>query len=131
MKSSPFAQHATHLLHGGYSPVPLRVGTKRPLFDNWDRLRAAALTHSEIVDLVRQQPRLGLGVAGGFNCLVPIDIDTNDKEITEAIFSTIPEPLVAKKGQDGLDGVLLGPDRHDRGREVQEAARWWQVRNVG
>ena len=51
-----FAQFAALMLEGDYSPVPIKVGEKRPLFDAWDRLRSAALTPAEIEELCRNYP---------------------------------------------------------------------------
>jgi hypothetical protein len=103
MVADAFAQYAAHLLDGGYSPIPLLPGTKRPLFEkNWDRLRSLALEPEEIADLCRQHHDLGLGVAGGFENLVPIDIDTEEPKIARAILDALPPILVAKKGQKGL-----------------------------
>lgn len=98
----PFAQYAAFMLEGDFSPVPIKVGKKRPLFDNWDRLRSAALTPHEIEALCRKHPGLGLGVAGGFMGLVPIDVDTDDREIIDAIMSALPRPEVVKFGQRGF-----------------------------
>ena len=58
-----FAQFAALMLEGDYSPVPIKVGEKRPLFEKWDRLRSAALTPAEIEELCRNYPGLGLEVA--------------------------------------------------------------------
>lgn len=100
--AGPFAQYAEHMLDGGYSPIPLRVGEKRPLFDKWDRLKKAAMVPAEIAQLVRKYPRLGLGVAGGFNCLVPIDVDTEDRDVVMAVCRALPVPVVAKQGRRGF-----------------------------
>ena len=98
----PFAEWAAFMLEGDFSPIPIKVGEKRPLFDNWDRLRSIALTPHEIEGLCRKHPGLGLGVAGGFMGLIPIDVDTDDREIIDAILSALPRPDVAKFGQRGF-----------------------------
>ena len=105
MVTEAFARYAAHMLDGGYSPVPLVAGTKRPLFDNWDRLQSAALTPHEIEALCRKHP--GLGVAGGFEGLVPIDIDVDEPKIVRAILDALPPILVAKQGQKGLGHKLI------------------------
>jgi hypothetical protein len=102
MSNGAFAQYGAYMLQGGYSPLPIRIGTKRPLFNEWDHLRSKTLTESEIAELVRRNPHLGLGVAGGYGGLVPVDVDTDDKEILRAVCSTIPRPVVAKVGQRGF-----------------------------
>ena len=99
---SAFKLHAQELLDNGFSPVPIKAGSKRPLFDHWDMLRAKPLRPSQIRALDHSHPHLGLGVAGGFNCLVPVDIDTNDPAIKRAILEAIPKPMVAKIGVKGF-----------------------------
>ncbi len=97
-----FAEWAEFVLDGDYSPIPIRAGTKRPLFDKWDRLRSTALTPAEIAEMCRKFPDLGLGVAGGFGGLVPVDLDSDDHKITNAVCSALPEILVAKRGRRGF-----------------------------
>lgn len=99
---SAFKRYAVALLENGYSPLPILEGTKRPLFDHWDHLRAKPMDRDQIDYFARKRPNLGLGVAGGFNCLVPVDIDTNDPAIKRAIMGAIPKPLVAKVGAKGF-----------------------------
>lgn len=98
--NSPFAQFAARVLEFGYSPVPLNE--KRPIFDKWDRLRFAALTLAEIEELSRQYGALNLGVAGGFRGLVPIDVDTENREIMLAVVKALPPVKVVKAGQKGF-----------------------------
>ena len=98
---SAFKRYALALLSNGYSPVPLKEGEKRPLFDKWDHLRAHAMNRSEIASLIRKRPNLGLGVAGGFHCLVPVDVDTTQPAIQRAIREVLPRPKVVKMGQKG------------------------------
>lgn len=100
MSGDAFKQWAAHILKGGYSPVPLHG--KRPVFDKWDRLRSKALTPTEIKELCRKYGAMNLGVAGGFNCLAPVDIDTDDHEITLAIAGALPPAMVAKAGRKGF-----------------------------
>ena len=104
-----FAQFAALMLEGDYSPVPIKVGEKRPLFDAWDRLRSAAVTPAEIKELCRNYPGLGLGVAGGFGGLVPIDVDTDDRDIVRAIRGALPPVEVAKRGQKGFTAFYWDP----------------------
>ena len=90
--------------------MPIKVGEKRPLFEKWDRLRSAALTPAEIEELCRNYPGLGLEVAGGFGGLVPIDVDTDDRDIVRAIRGALPPVEVAKRGQKASPlstGILL------------------------
>jgi hypothetical protein len=102
MSQGPFSILAEYMLQGGYSPVPLVPGTKRPMGDEWNRLKVKAMAAEEIRSLWRLEPRLGLGVAGGFNGLVPVDIDTEDGDVVSAILSAIPTPTVVKRGRKGF-----------------------------
>jgi len=96
-----FKRYALALLANGYSPLPILEGSKRPIFNEWDHLRAHAMNRSEIASLIRKRPNLGLGVAGGFHCLVPVDVDTTQPAIQRAIREVLPRPKVVKMGQKG------------------------------
>jgi hypothetical protein len=98
-----FGLYAPLLLRNGYSPVPIEPCSKRPLsaFGDWSRLREISLTEAEIATIAAEHRHAGLGVAGGYGGLVPIDIDTEDKEILAVIATVLPEPLVAKRGRRG------------------------------
>lgn len=110
MERRPFAAMAAHMLEGGYSPVPLRPGQKRPLFEEWDRLRTASLGLREIASIARSEPSAGLGVAGGYGGLTPIDIDVEDRDIQRAIWRALPRPSVAKRGRRGCTVFYWAPD---------------------
>lgn len=103
---SAFRLYATQLRNLGFSPVPILPLEKRPLpvcdhYAHWNELRDKALTVKQIDGLARQRPDLGLGVAGGYNCLVPIDFDMTDPAIKRAAAGAIPRIKVAKRGQKG------------------------------
>jgi Bifunctional DNA primase/polymerase, N-terminal len=100
--SGAFARGAIRLRRQGYSPVPIRVGEKRPLMDGWHKLRTTAMPELEIARLARHSPLLGLGVAGGYGGLVPVDVDTDDPAIVDAVASVLPRPMVAKCGRRGF-----------------------------
>ena len=118
--TGPFAQCAAKLLDKGYSPVPILPGQKRPLpqchfYGHWNELREKALTFKQVQSLIRWRPDLGVGVAGGYNCLTPLDIDTDDPEIKRAISYALPPKSVAKQGKKGgtlfywnADGLIEG-----------------------
>jgi hypothetical protein len=115
---SAFKLHAHDLLERGYSPIPVLHGTKRPLgkcafYEHWDELRSKALLPQQIDILARSN--FGLGVVGGYNCLVPIDFDTDDCEIKRAAIKVLPPVTVAKVGKRGgttfywnSDGLIDG-----------------------
>lgn len=103
---SPFQQYASTLLNNGMSPIPIIPNQKRPLgvcafYEHWNELRERPLLPRQIDILCRSNPYLGLGVAGGFNCLVPVDIDTDDPDIKRAAFKALPPAKVVKQGKKG------------------------------
>jgi hypothetical protein len=106
----PFAAHAAQLLFNGYSPVPILPNTKRPPDENWDVLRENPYTKDAIAREAAARPSLGLGVAGEYAGLVPIDIDTDDPEIVAAVMAVLPAPLVMKKGRKGFTAFYRAPD---------------------
>lgn len=99
-KAAPFGRYAAHMLRGGYAPIPIRTGSKRPLFDEW----RTPLTAAEIEGLARTMPHLGIGVMGGHNGLVPIDVDSDDEALKKAVASALPRPVVMRRGRKGYVG---------------------------
>lgn len=109
-KKGPFALHAAELLLNGYSAVPISPGSKRPPDEKWNVLRSVAYRPDAVELEARLRPNLGLGVAGGYGGLVPIDIDTEDEEIVAAVCSVLPRPNVAKRGRKGYTAFYRAPD---------------------
>jgi hypothetical protein len=107
----PFGLYAPLLLRNGYSPVPIHPGSKRPLgaIGDWSRLRETALNEAEIATIAAEHPDAGIGVAGGYRGLIPIDFDTEDKEILAAINTVLPDALVAKRGRRGATSFYRDP----------------------
>jgi hypothetical protein len=102
-QSHTFSRYAPALVSGGYSPVPIQEGSKRPLpaLGDWSRLRSSPLTIDQIATIGDQHPYAGIGIVGGFGGVVPIDIDTDDPEITATIHSVLPATEVSKRGRRG------------------------------
>lgn len=117
-----FAQGAPALLTTGYSPIPVRFGTRRPLVKHWDRLRSTPMTRHEVGHLAGLYPQLGLAVAGGYGGLVPIDCDTDDQDIIAAITEVLPLPVVAKAGRRGFTAYYRDASRKIGGRKFQTPA---------
>jgi hypothetical protein len=115
-----FGKWGTHMLAGGYSPVPLRAGGKRPLTDKWDHLRKEPMTPAAIATLANRHPNLGLGVAGGYLDLVPVDVDTEDLAIIAAARAVLPPMAVAKKGNRGFTVFYRGKVRARRFKTVEK-----------
>jgi hypothetical protein len=107
----PFGVYAPLLLRNGYSPVPIEPGSKRPLaaLGDWSRLRDVPLIEAEIATITAEYPNAGLGVAGGYHGLVPIDFDTEDREILATVNSVLPDAIVAKRGRRGATAFFRDP----------------------
>ena len=118
----PFAATASLLLQAGYSPIPIEPGDKRPLaaLGGWDRLRTTPLTLDAIAVFEATHPNAGVGVAGGFSGLVPIDFDTEDEDILAAVRSALPEPLVDKKGRRGVTSFFYDPSGSIKARKFKD-----------
>ena len=101
LSRGPFSKHAKELLLRGYSPLPIRPGTKKPSIENWSSSCIRPLDTQATERLSREQSMAGLGVACGFNCLVGFDVDSDDPEIATAIKSVLPDALIGKRGQRG------------------------------
>jgi hypothetical protein len=115
-------RHALALLRNGYSPVPIEPNHQRPLAAlglGWERLRTTPLTPDEIAQIYAGHPDAGLGVAGGFNRLAPIDVDTEVTEIVAAVQAILPVPLVAKRGRRGSTGFCRDPSGLITGRKFK------------
>ena len=107
-KPGPFAAHARQLIENGYSPLAIRPGRKRPLCVAWDSFRTEVVNDKEIVATAKVLPAAGLGVVGGYNDHVPIDVDTDDPKIRAVIGKTLPAVIVAKKGARGASAFFRG-----------------------
>jgi hypothetical protein len=107
-KPGPFVAHAHQLIENGYSPLAIKPGTKRPLCDKWDSFRTEVIKAEEIDATAQVWPAAGLAVAGGYNGLVPIDVDTEDEAIRAIIRKKLPTALVVKKGNRGATAFYRG-----------------------
>jgi hypothetical protein len=101
-----FTQYAPIYHRNGYSTLPIKPGTKRPVQDKWDSLRLTPMKDWEIKRYAAGA--YGIGAVGGFNDLVPMDIDTNDPFIINAIRRVLPPLQVVKTGQKGFTAFFRG-----------------------
>jgi putative DNA primase/helicase len=89
------------LIGHGYSPVPIKPGTKRPLPMRWSEACNQAFGSEALREFASEWPNAGTGIALGYKGLVAIDIDTDDAEFIAAFRKLVPESTVAKRGQKG------------------------------
>jgi hypothetical protein len=60
------------------------------------------MTLAEVDKVAGRYKHLGIGVAGGYNGLVPIDVDTDEPAIVAVMAGVLPSPNVLKKGSKGF-----------------------------
>jgi hypothetical protein len=96
------------LLPMGYSPVWVDPVDGLPHMPKWDRLRTEQMHPESIRWWSSLRPQIGLAVVGGFNDVVPIDVDTSDPEIKAAFLSAMPRPNVARFGTKGFGAFYRG-----------------------
>jgi hypothetical protein len=89
------------LLSNGYSPLPIKQGTKRPALLRWSAACAEPLSPQTLRDEAERCPNAGTGVALGFKGLIAIDRDTDDPEFNAALSKVVPASPVAKRGKKG------------------------------
>ena len=86
---------------------------------DWSRLRDTPLTEAEIAIIATEHRNAGLGVAGGYRGLIPLDIDTEDREILAAINAALPEAIVAKSGRRGATVFFRDPSGLIKARKLR------------
>jgi hypothetical protein len=108
-KDTPYSHNAATLVDNGFSAIPVLPGAKFPgtrrygewvAETGWQRFCDRLPTDIE-TSTWSSWPDAGICVALGMNDVVAIDIDTNDEDITEAIMSVLPAPVVGKSGAKG------------------------------
>lgn len=93
---------AITLKKNGYSPLPVKLGTKTPDLPGWSDYCSKQLTDEQLEMASRRNP--GISVALGFDGLLNLDIDTNDLKIQRIIAGICPPKPVVKLGQRGAGG---------------------------
>lgn len=111
-----FAHWAAFMLDGGYSPIPISTKSGHPLLKRWPELRNKAMSSRSIGELSRKHPDLQLGVIGGHRGLVPIDVDTDDPDVIDAVTGALPEPVVVRQGSKGFVAFYYDPTGKIAGR---------------
>lgn len=76
-----FAIHGEALLNNGYQPVPIKPGSKAPMYPNWSKEIGLGPVHQHI----QQHPDWGVGISN----IHAVDADIPDKPIALAIAAAI------------------------------------------
>jgi len=105
-----FHTYAEPLIHGGYSPLPIVPGEKRPAVKAWSNRCTTPLTLEETRAYAARWPLAGLGVALGFNGVIAIDVDTEVAAHIAAICAVVPPSPAAKAGAKGWTSFYRAPD---------------------
>jgi hypothetical protein len=84
----------------GYSPLPIKGGTKQPALLAWSDRCVKPMSDAEL--RLSNRPGVGLGVACGYNNLIILDIDTDDPKIQKMIARVLPKTPVMRKGRKGF-----------------------------
>lgn len=100
--------HGLELLDLGYSPIWVDHADGLPHMKGWDQYRSKAMHPETVRWWASLKPSAGLAVCGGFNGLVPIDVDSSDPEVKAAFLSVMPRPLVARFGTKGFGCFYRG-----------------------
>ena len=96
---SDFRRDSAALLRNGYSPLPIRRGTKIPDLLAWSDKCANPMNNTEIEIASFRNPYLG--VACGFNSLTGADVDTDEERLQQIIAEVIGKSPVIKRGRRG------------------------------
>ena len=121
-----FAGAHEQLIVNGHSPLPVLPGTKRPACNQWSAACDEPLPAAIRERFARTSDPYGIGVALGFNGVVAVDIDVEDRAIVTALRSVLPQTPVKKRGKKGdtgfyrLDGTTSRRFRDRDNRVVVE-----------
>jgi hypothetical protein len=118
MTDGAFRMFAEALFDGGYSPLPVVPGQKKPALREWSNFCAEPLPRPRIRSYGARRPRASLGVALGYAGVIALDVDTEDAAQLAAIRAAVPASPVAKAGRKGFTafyraapGAVI-PSRH-------------------
>src|SRR5262249_7530538 len=100
---------ALDLLSYGYSPIPVSDEDGLPHVKQWNRHRDEPMDPQLLEWWFTTRPQHGLAVLGGYNGLVPIDVDTDDAGVLRAVSSVLPEASVIRRGSKGFMAFYRDP----------------------
>ena len=90
-QSQIFAAHAGAYHAMGLSAIPLVPREKKPSIFGWQGYASTAVDEATSQQWIREYPNGNIGLAlGQQSNLIMVDIDTDDKEIYDAIMAVLP-----------------------------------------
>jgi len=125
---SPYHQSAANLRENGYHPMPIAPGTKTPgqwQNDNWRPMSGwSKYCDTQPAEFIHDQwekwPDAGICIAHGN--AIGLDIDTDRKDVEEALHAAVTAPHVRRRGQKGWMGYY----RPENGLDALTArVRWY------
>ena len=109
---SRYAETAARYIEGGYSPIPIMPGSKRPGLQyrgedrglgRWQRFCDTPADARQIEAWSDEHTVAGVGIAlGGANNVVAIDIDVAPGPVYDALVDILPTSEWAKEGSKGF-----------------------------
>ena len=100
--SSPYADNYAAYIEAGYSPIPELPSSKKPAISRWSDFCEGPPTKEEAEAWVRRWPHAGIALACGWGGLLPLDYDTDNREIIRAVSGVLPRAAVGKMGRKGF-----------------------------
>lgn len=101
-----FSAHAPAYWAKGIPVIPLRVLSKAPFLDEWQRFCERMPTDAEQSEWLSKHKSNNMGLPlGPCSGMVAIDVDTIDNDVYDAIMAVIPKPVWVRQGAKGLVAV--------------------------
>jgi hypothetical protein len=101
-EAGPFARLASLYRRHGYSPVPVRPGSKAPYISDWSRWNNELQPLELLHEWAERYPDAGLALALGPACgVVALDLDHDIDGLHARVLEAAGPSPVAKKGQKG------------------------------
>lgn len=102
MSSNIFADNAPLYWAAGLQVIPLRPGSKRPFFQDWNRYGTLAISENSKASWLLEYPNYNFGlIPGPISGVAFIDIDVWEQEITDAIVAALPKTPWLRVGAKG------------------------------
>jgi hypothetical protein len=121
-EAGPFARFALAYRRHGYSPVPVRPGSKAPYISDWSRWNNELPPLELVREWAERYPDAGLSLALGPSCgVAAIDFDHDVGGLHARILEAAGPSPVAKRGQKGA--TLFYRHAGERSRAFRQASQ--------